>query len=60
MAICPKCGNTSFAAEIISAENLNFNIAAIKCKSCSTVVGVIDLATADRIYQIEKKLKSIG
>jgi hypothetical protein len=55
---CPKCDGTNFAADISSIENLryNYNVAIIKCASCGTAIGVLDVDLNMKIDKIIKHL----
>lgn len=53
-ANCPKCENNTFEAVLQSVENINNTIAIVRCKSCYTAIGVIDITTSDYIRKIVK------
>jgi hypothetical protein len=56
-ANCPKCGGSSYEAELTPVRNLNVSVVIIKCSLCNTAIGVFDVATFDRVKDIAKFLK---
>lgn len=54
-AICPKCEDDRFEAVLQEVEHITIPIAIIKCKSCDTAIGVLDITTADRIKKLSEK-----
>lgn len=54
-AICPKCENDSFEAVMQNIENITIPVAIIRCKSCYSAIGVLDVKTADRVKELLDK-----
>ena len=39
---CPRCGNTSFEAQMLDLQRADFKHLCVQCESCSAVVGILD------------------
>lgn len=58
---CTKCANDSFELKYYNLPyNNQYRIAFIQCKSCGSVIGVIDLQTPTlRFNEINSRLKNL-
>lgn len=56
---CGYCGSTSgFETNGEGVLNIKTQLFVISCRSCHAAIGVFDMATHDRVKEIEKMIKA--
>ena len=55
--LCPKCESASFEAKTVSIVNLSFDLAAIQCRSCGSLIGITGVdVLGDHIAKCHNKV----
>jgi hypothetical protein len=59
---CPKCGKTFFeVTELMNLEHARYDVDAIRCKSCQSVVGVLPSGHLTWLQEfLEQTIKKLG
>jgi len=52
--ICPNCGSTSFACDLINVKNINVPVGIIYCTACYAAIGAFDPIIHSKIDELTR------